>query len=104
MTPTQQPAFAPRTVSLTGCRNAADVIARLEQLCDEIEAETIRAYATSLLEEDIDTDEFQDCVLQFRQSLARFREEHRAETHTAIRGALRAARIAMDVQENEEHE
>ena len=88
------PPFAPRRISFAGCTTDAQAMARLEQFSDELEAENIRAYAASLLEQepDIDDDEFQDCLLQFRASLAHWREEHRAERLDLFEQMIDAAR------------
>jgi hypothetical protein len=87
------PPFAPRTISFDGCRTDAEAMARLEQVFDDLEASTVRAYAASLVSDaDIDDAEFQHCLAQFRQSLARFRDETRDERRATFRQMIDAAR------------
>ena len=91
---TTTPPFGPRRISFDGCMTVDEAIVRIEAVCDELEAHTVRTYAASLFEDEpaIDADEFQDCVLQFHQAIRHWRDEHREETHQAVRRMLEAGR------------
>lgn len=82
--------FAARRISFADCTNETAALARLEQVVDDLEAETIRQYAVNLLERepDIAVEEFQNCVWQFRAALAQYREETRNERVATFRQML----------------